>query len=272
MQKIAPNQKHDNTAPGGVQSIERALDLLEYLAQSPGWVGISALSSAAGQPVGTTHRILMTLMARNYVIRDSRTRRYALGPTFRRLANAVQRTPNWTEIAGPFLRELVEISGETANLAVLEGDKAVYMAQAQSGRLVRMFTEIGNKAPLHCTGCGKVLLAYQPKSVIDSVLARIELPAFTATTITTPEQLRTALETVRLQGYALDSGEQEEGVRCLSVPVHAEGEEAVAAISISGPSSRLDSTRILALIPDLKQISANISAALAAQHELSEGL
>src|SRR5579863_946538 len=173
----------ENISMGGVQSIERALDLLEYLARSSNWVGISELSAATGQPVGTVHRLLQTLMARDYVVRDSRIRRYALGSAARLLANAESLTPDWTEIATPLLRELVEISGETANLAVMERDRAVYVAQAQSTRMVRMFTEIGNRVPLHCTGCGKILLAYQPESVVTSVIAMAGLPMCTNKTI-----------------------------------------------------------------------------------------
>src|SRR6266566_7899461 len=162
----ASHREHERASLGAVQSVERALDLLECLARSSSWMGVSELNNATGQPVGTIHRLLMTLVARNYVVRDSRTRRYTLGPAFRRLTGISLQTPDWTEIGTPLLRELVEISGETANLAVIEGDRAVYEAQAQPRRMVRMFTELGNRVHLHCTGCGKVLLAYQPDSVI----------------------------------------------------------------------------------------------------------
>src|SRR5207245_11789031 len=129
----------------GVQSVERALDLLELLARSSDSMGISQLSAATGQPVGTVHRLLMTLVARGYVMRDSRNRRYALGSTARMLANANSQRLNCAEIAAPFLRQLVELSGETANIVVMEQDKAVYLAQVQSTRMVRMFTELGNR-------------------------------------------------------------------------------------------------------------------------------
>ncbi len=158
-------------AHGGVQSIERALDLLEYIAHSAGWVGISELSAATGQPVGTVHRLLATLAAREYIVRDSRTRRYALGPAFRSLTSIDPQMPNWSEIATPFLREVVEVSGETANLAVRERNSAVYVAQAQSARMVRMFTEPGNRVALHSSGCGKVLLAYLPENALAAMIA-----------------------------------------------------------------------------------------------------
>ncbi len=255
-----PRQQPESTPLGGVQSIERALDLLEYLARTPQWVGISELSNATGQPVGTIHRLLMTLMAREYVVRDSRTRRYSLGPACRLLTVSEQHVPDWRKIATPLLRQLVEISGETANLAVMDGDRAVYVAQAQSARMVRMFTELGNRVPLHATGCGKVLLAHQPASVITSIIAQAGLPAYTDKTLTNPNQFQRELAQVRELGYALDNGEQEEGVRCVSVPVYGPGNTIVAAISISGPSSRLDSTRIPDLVPHLKRTSTALSA------------
>src|SRR5207244_407558 len=265
-----PRIKQEYTSLSAGQSIERALDLLECLARTSGWAGISELSHATGQPVGTIHRLLKTLTAREYVVRDSRTRRYALGPAFRRLAGTGLQTPDWTEIATPFLQELVEISGETANLAVLERNRAVYEAQAQPSRLVRMFTALGNRVPLHCTGCGKVLLAYQPDSVVASIVAEEGLPRYTETTITDPGHLQQELEMIRQQGYAIDNGEQEDGVRCIAVPVYGSKGKVVAALSISGPSSRVDSRHIPTLLPHLKRISAAISSALAISQETSE--
>jgi IclR family acetate operon transcriptional repressor len=247
---------------GGVQSVERALELLELLARSGKWIGISELSAATGQPVGTVHRLLRTLAARGYVVRDDHTRRYALGPAARMLAGADQSMPDWPTLAAPFLRELVEVSGETANLAVLERDRAVYVAQAQPARMVRMFTEIGNRVPLHSTGCGKVLLAYQPDEVVENIIAVTGLPASTSRTITDPERLRRELEAVRQRGYAIDDAEQEEGVRCLAVPVRDPRGKVVAAMSISGPASRLDNVRIRALLPQIQRISIALSAVL----------
>jgi IclR family transcriptional regulator, acetate operon repressor len=270
MRKVSQHNQ-ESALLGAVQSVERALDLLECLARSSSsWVGISELSNATGQPVATVHRLLMTLVARQYVVRDSRTRRYALGPAFRRLAGSSLQTPDWPTIATPHLRELVEISGETANLAVMEGNQAVYVAQAQSMRMVRMFTELGNRVPLHCTGCGKVLLAYQPESVIASTIAETGLPRYTEATITNPGQFQQELELIRQQGYAMDNGEQEEGVRCVAVPVYGPKGKVVAAVSISGPGSRLDSRRIPTLLPHLKRISAAISSTLAAAQESAD--
>ena len=262
--------KQEDSSLSAVQTVERAFDLLECLARSSGWMGISELSQATGQPLGTIHRLLKTLITRDYVVRDSRTRRYALGPAFRRLAGTGLQTLDWTELATPFLQELVEISGETANLAILERNRAVYEAQAQSTRMVRMFTVLGNRVPLHCTGCGKVLLANQPDSVIASIVAESGLPRYTEKTITDFGQLQQELEMIRRQGYAVDNGEQEEGVRCLAVPIYNAKGKVIAAMSVSGPSSRVDSRYIPTLLPHLKRISAAISSALAISQETSE--
>jgi len=182
----------------------------------------------------------------------------------------LSQTPDWQAIGTPLLQELVEISGETANLAVKEGNRAVYVAQAQPMRMLRMLAEPGNRVPLHCTGCGKVLLASQPASVIASIIAETGLPKYTDTTITDPAQLQQELEMIRQQGYAIDNGEQEEGVRCLAVPVYDSKGRGIAAVSIAGPDSRLDSRHIPTLLPHLKRISATLSSILPASQETSE--
>ncbi|HZU00140.1 MAG TPA: IclR family transcriptional regulator [Ktedonobacteraceae bacterium] len=271
MRKVSQDNQ-ENAILCGVQSIEQALDLLECLACSVGWVGISELSEATGQPAAMIHRLLMTLVMRKYVVRDSRTHCYALGPAFHGLSGSSRQMPDWTEIATPHLQELVEISGETANLTVIEGNRAVYVAQAQPTRRLRVFTKLGNRVPLHCTGCGKVLLAYQPESVIASIMAQTELSRYTETTITDLGHLQQELELIRQQGYAVDNGEQEEGVRCLAAPVYDSKGRVVAAVSVSGPSSRLDSGHIPTLLSHLKRISAIISSTLATSQEKGDGI
>lgn len=253
----------DDSVAGGVQAIERALILLEQLAGAGTWVSISELSQATRQPVGTVHRLLMTLMARGYVMQNERTRRYRLGPACRLLASQAQTQHDWQKLATPLLQQLVELSGETANLAILNGNSATYVAQAQSTRLVRMFTALGDPIPLHASACGKVLLAHQPEQLVALHIEQAGLPAFTSTTITDLERLRQELSLVKVRGYAIDNGEQEEGVHCLSVPVFGSATQVQAAISISGPSSRLNEQRMLGLFPQLKRVSAALSSALA---------
>lgn len=245
---------------GRVQSVERALEILEFLSRSGGDLGVSEIGEATNLAVGTVHRLLGTLTAQGYVRQDERTRRYDLGS--KSLMMAIAARERVGPMALPFLEELAQVSQETANLAVLEGNSAVYTEQASPPtRMLRTFTEPGNRIPLHSCGTGKVLLAYQSPHLIDFVIARTGLFRQTASTITDPSQLRTELERVRKGGYAVDFEEQEEGVRCLAAPVFGPDGEVFAAMSISGPASRLKSKRMEELVPDIKRISASFSEA-----------
>src|SRR5829696_4142322 len=162
-----------------VQSLTRALDLLDHLADAGGRATLSELAAASGLPAASVHRLLATLVAQGHVRREA-GRRYALGPRLVRLGDVV----------GPVLRELVAATGESANLAGLDGDAAVYLAQAASPHPMRMFTEIGRRVPLHATGVGKALLAAMAPDAADALVARTGMSARTPATLTDPAALR----------------------------------------------------------------------------------
>ncbi|MEU7897518.1 IclR family transcriptional regulator [Nonomuraea sp. NPDC049152] len=219
-----------------VQSVDRALDVLEALAAHGGEAGLSEIAARTGLPYGTIHRLLQTLLARGYVRQES-DRRYALGGALVRLGGVAERMVGvWAQ---PYLTRMVELSGETANLAVLEGDFIVYVAQVPSPRRLRMFAEVGRRVLPHSTAVGKVLLADRPDGEAMAVFERTGMPRRTANTITDSEAMRTELATVRNRGYAMDLGEEELGVHCLAVPVN-DGVRVVAAMSVSGPADRIE--------------------------------
>ncbi|MEV5320151.1 IclR family transcriptional regulator [Streptomyces sp. NPDC052687] len=243
---------------GGVQSLERAFDLLERMADAGGEVGLSELSASSGLPLPTIHRLMRTLVACGYV-RQQPNRRYALGPRLIRLGESAARLlGTW---ARPHLARLVEETGETANMALLDGDEIVYVAQVPSKHSMRMFTEVGRRVLPHSTGVGKALLAGFPDDEVRALLARTGMPAATDKTITTPEGFLAALEDVRRLGYAVDDNEQEIGVRCLAVPVP--DSPTTAAISISGPAGRVTEAATERIVPALQQVARELSAALA---------
>ncbi len=253
---------------GGVQSVERALQLLETLATTPEGLGVSALGQATGLAPATIHRLLATLVARGYARQDPDTRRYGLGSGLIRLGNTAGGFIGaWLR---PYLAELVDISGETANLAVLEGGYATYVAQAPSRHRVRMFTEVGNRLPPHSNAVGKVLLAYRPRGDVERILERHGLPARTPRTITDQRMFFAELDRVVEQGYAVDTGEEEEGVGCLAVPVRGPT-GAVAAMSVSGPAERLDRSRRERILPDMLRLGDDVSAALAGGEGAADG-
>jgi IclR family transcriptional regulator, acetate operon repressor len=246
-------------ARGGVQSVDRALDLLETLASSGQPLGVSDLAALTRLPEGTAHRLLRSLLQRGYV-RQTPDRKYGLGSSVLRLRDAGHRT--LATAAGPALARLVEISGETANLAVLEGDSAVYVGQVPSGRALRMFAEVGRQVFVHCTAVGKVLVADLPERQVRAMLARVGMPARTPATITEPDAFLAELERVRRQGFAVDDGEEETGVRCLAVPVR-DGGQVVAAVSVSGPADRLLPDHLPALAARLQPVADELGRELA---------
>jgi IclR family acetate operon transcriptional repressor len=167
------------------------------------------------------------------------------------------------EWARPQLTELVDQAGETANLAMLDGDAVVYVAQVPSRHSMRMFTEVGRRVPVHCTGVGKVLLAQLPPAEVRALLARAGMPAQTPHTITDPDRLVRELERIRHQGYAVDDAEQELGVRCVAVAVP--GGPASTAISVSGPETRLTWAAVERIVPLLRDAAAALAGHLDAR-------
>ncbi|NYI95417.1 IclR family acetate operon transcriptional repressor [Streptomonospora nanhaiensis] len=242
---------------GGVQSLDRAFALLEIMADAGGEISLSQLAESSGLPLPTIHRIIRTLVGKGYV-RQLPSRRYALGPRLIGLGDSASRMlGTW---ARPHLTHLVEELGETANLAMLDGDKVVYVAQVPSQHAMRMFTEVGRRVPAHSAGVGKALLAQLPDREAMAVLHRAGMPAATDRTITTPDAFAAEITRIRERGYAIDDGEQEVGVRCLAVPVR--GGPAMMAVSISGPEARVSWEFVTRAAPIVQRAAAELAADL----------
>ena len=241
----------------GVQSIDRALQLLEHLADAGGALRLAELEAASGLPLPTIHRLLKSLVHNGYVRQDP-TRRYALGPRLIRLGETAGRElGSW---AKPRLAEMVAEIGETANMALLEADAVVYVAQVPSAHSMRMFTEVGRRVPAHCTGVGKALLSQLDDRQVIELLRRTGMASQTPRTVTDPAALLAELNEVRDQGWAVDYAEQEAGVRCIAVPVT--GAPTQAALSVSGPSGRITVGRIAEIAPILQRIAKGLASDL----------
>ncbi|YCK42857.1 IclR family transcriptional regulator [Actinomadura sp. ATCC 39365] len=242
-----------------MQSVERALDVLEALAEHGGEAGLSEIAARTGLPYGTIHRLLQTLLARGYVRQES-DRRYALGGGLVRLGGIAESMVGvWAQ---PYLTRMVELSGETANLAVLEGDFVVYVAQVPSPRRLRMFAEVGRRVLPHSTAVGKALLAGRAAAEAMAVFERTGMPRRTPNTITDAAGMLAELDRVKECGYAMDLGEEELGVHCLAVPVR-DGERVVAAMSVSGPAERIDALDRDELAEGMRRIASDFGRELA---------
>jgi DNA-binding IclR family transcriptional regulator len=242
-----------------VRSLERAFDLLEHLADAGGEMALSELTEVSGLPMPTIYRLMRTLVNQGYA-RQAPSKRYALGPRLIRLGESSSRLlGGW---ARPVLARLVDEVGETANMALLEGDAVVYVAQAPSRHSMRMFTEVGRRVQAHCTGVGKALLAQLSTENAQALVNRTGLAAHTPHTITELTALLRELELTRRRGYALDNEEQELGVRCVAVPLT--GAPALSAISVSGPSGRLTHEVVDDVVPVMRRAAERLARDLAA--------
>ena len=243
----------------GVQSVERVFELLELVTDAGGEVTLSELAASTELPLPTVHRLLRTLVSLGYA-RQLPNRRYALGPRLIRIGEAASR--QFGALARPQLTGLVDALGESANMAVLDGDMVVYVAQVPSSHSMRMFTEVGRRVHLHDTGVGKAILAQLPDETVRAIVGRAGMPTPTEHSIGSIDELLVELDRIRERGFAIDDQEQEIGVRCFSMAVP--DAPTPTAVSVSGPVSRVDESFGERAVPLLRRAVTAISAELEA--------
>jgi len=224
-----------------------------------GEIGVSELARLSGLNVSTTYRIASTFVKRGYLSRRQPRGKYSIGLKLVEFGSAVKRTIKVRDMALPVLERLNEIAGESVNLAVLDSNEAVYIEHIESHYDLRMFTEVGNRVPLYCTGVGKVLLAYRGEEEVEQYLNGHNLTSYTKNTITDIAKLRSELAAVRREGIAVDDEEKELGVKCVATPVKDRNGNVVAALSVSGPSARLTSGKVRKLKSLVKDFGLEIS-------------
>src|SRR3954462_2613589 len=245
-----------------VQSLDRALDLLEALA-SADELGVSEIASRTGLVPSTAHRLLGTLVARGYAAQSPKSGRYLLGYKLLELTSGLQdRLGRLRTAARPHLEAIQRETGETTNLVVLDGREVVYVDSVSGTRSVRLFTEIGRAIPAHTSGAGKALLAWRDPKDIEALLGGAPLPPATAKTLTTLEALQDDFVRIRRRGYSTDNEEHELGVACVATPILDHAGLPLAAISVSGPITRVLHPDTADLAGILRGHAQEVSAAL----------
>jgi IclR family transcriptional regulator, KDG regulon repressor len=245
-------------------SLEKALRVIDAVAKAKS-VGLRELAAELKFPPSTVHRLLTILTASRYLTQDPETRRYRLSLKFLELGSTVREDLDVITAARPHMTALMEATSETVNLALFDGAGIVYVDQvANSNSFLRMFTRVGTRASLYCTGIGKACLAGLPEEFVSSYWDSIEKKPYTEKTITDGATLKRELEIVRRQGYAVDNEEMEIGVRCVAAAVRQHRSGIVAGLSISGPSSRLTLERIPVMGESVRLTAGLISADLGA--------
>ncbi len=249
-----------NTAgrDGGVQSVDRAITVLEILARR-GEAGVSEVASEIDVHKSTAFRLLGALEGRGLVEQAEDRGKYRLGFGLIPLAGAVADRLDVTRQGREVCVRLASEMGETINLAVLQEHWAVNVDQARGPSTVSTHNWIGRLTPLHCTSSGKVLLAHQPAERRAALLASSGMERLTARTITVAPDLETQLAKVRSEGSAVSMEEYETGLNAVAAPVHDRSGTVVAALSVSGPAYRLDERRIATLTAPLVRGAAEIS-------------
>ncbi len=247
---------------GQVQSLIRGLTILERLAEAEDGDTLSDLAQRVGLAPSTTHRLLKSLEKMRFVSHDAQLGRWFIGVQTFRVGNAFLYHRDFVEVARPVMRHLMEESGETANLFVLDDGEAVTLSQVPCREMMRMFAKLGGRAPVHASAAGKALLAALPDDDVSAILPRRGLARFTSSTISTPTGLREVLEEVRRCGYAIDDEEHAVGLRCVAATVHDELGEPLAAVSVSGPRARISRERLATLGNLVVEATAEITDAL----------
>lgn len=246
---------------GGIRALDRALDILDLIASSSG-LTLSEIGQRLDMAPSTVHRVLVTLAARGVAETDPATQAWHVGPTAFRHGSAFMRRSGLVERARPLLRRLMEQTGETANLGILNGDAVLFLSQAETHETIRAFFPPGTRSALHASGIGKALLAHVRPAQLRLMLQGMELQRFTDKTLTEALALEQDLARIRARGYSLDNEERTPGMRCIAAPIFDLSGEAAAGISVSGPTLRMSDARLEAMS----------EAVIAAARELSFGM
>lgn len=247
-----------------LSSVANAMRLLKVFSDDDFEIGVSELAKRLGLAKSTVHRLASTLVRERILERGPRDGKYRLGLVLFELGALVRRKMDVSAEARPQLKALMERTGETVHLAVLDDFSVLYVNRIESRRAIRMGFGLGVRAPLHCTALGKALLAFQPEAVIDEVIAH-GLPSRTVNTITGSQAFRQELAGVRARGFAIEDEEIEAGLRSIATAVRNDAGDVVAAIGIAGPAHRLNKKVLLSYARDLMAATDVVSQRLGYQ-------
>jgi DNA-binding IclR family transcriptional regulator len=242
----------------GVQSVDRAISVLEILARR-GEAGVSEVAAEIAVHKSTAFRLLASLEGRGLVEQSDDRGKYRLGFGIVRLAGAVSARMDVTRHGRGICERLAGQLGETVNLAIAQEGHAINLDQVRGPSAVTAHNWVGQLTPLHATSSGKVLLAWRDPSAVAQLLAASGCERFTPATITSVPELQAELARVRLAGYALTVEEYEVGLNAMAAPIREQGGQVVAAVSASGPAYRFTPDRMRELAPLLVAGAREIS-------------
>ena len=249
-----------------MKTIHKAFDVLELFLDRDE-IRLADLASLTGMNVSTAHRVVISLVKRGYLVQRQKRQKYSLGTKVLQFSHVLSKRMKIKDVAFPILDGLNKVVGESVNIAILDRNEAVYIEHIESKQDLRIFTQIGNRVPLHCTGVGKVFLAYMNEEELEKALNGKGLHAYTQNTVTDATKLKQDLAVVRQEGIGTDDEEREIGVKCIASPIKNDIGSIIATLSVSGPSVRLSSKRIQEMRPLIRSCALEISRAMGYQAE-----
>jgi DNA-binding IclR family transcriptional regulator len=251
--------RESKSAPVGV--VGKLLRILEALQSSPAGLQLKDIAQQTGINKSTAFRFLVHLENEGYVFRDD-TGAYGIGVKLLQLASGTTLQATLRKIGRPMLDKVWHATAETVNLGMFDGSKVLYIDVIESSHTFRLVSQIGSRRPLHSTALGKAMLAYLPQTEQEHLIASMEFERFTPHTITRPAQLKKDLVLTRERGYALDDEEAYLGSRCVAAPIFDAGGRVVAALSVSGPTTRIPREKIAPFAALVRKAAAEISQRL----------
>jgi len=244
-----------------LSSVANSLRLIRAFSEDHYEIGISDLAKRLGLAKSTVHRLASTLLDQGMLEQNAGDSKYRLGLALFELGTLVRRKMDFTTEARPFLRALMEKTGETVHLAILDHDSVLYIITHESKQALRMGSKVGTRAPVHSTAVGKALLAFQPDEEVARIIAR-GLPASAPNTVVDGRVLVRELALVRARNYAVDDEESEVGLRSIAAPIRSDSGNVVAAISIAGPVHRMTRKTLLGWVRELTSAADAVSQRL----------
>lgn len=245
---------------GSVQSLDRAFDIMEALCAARDGLPIHMLSEQTGLHKSTVHRLLSSMVSHGYVCKDEYTGRYRMTTKLYALSGQVVENLDLVQIARHPMEELCHTVHETIHLVIPEGTDIVYVhkVEAEQGA-IRMFSRIGMRRPMYCTGVGKAMMACMTDEQVDRIWEASNIQSYTSHTIMTRERLQDVLDTIRQRGCAFDNEENELGVRCIAAAIRDYTGNVCGALSISAPLIRMSDNYLMQLKRPLLETRDRIS-------------
>ncbi len=256
--------KSRSSTDGQVQSITRAFSILNAIAEDGQGLTLAEISEKVGLPPSTAHRQLTTMQEERFVRFEADTGAWMIGVQAFLTGNAFIGSRDIASMSRPFMRNLMEQTGETVNLAIADEQRGnvIYLAQVECKHMMRAISRPGEQIPMYCSAVGKALLAAMPKTGVTAILQKTGLRRITDKTITSPAKMHAELEKIRASGYAIDDEEHAVGLRCIASVLCDEYGDPMAAISMLGPVARITDEKSAEFGSIVKEAAIAITAAI----------